>query len=414
MTVRVIIGKNFGDEGKGLATDYFSAVSQKQNSSCLVIRHNGGGQAGHTVDLPDKRFVFHQLSSGSFRNADTYWSKTFLPDLFKLSEEIKDFSKLHGKHPVIYGHPMCRCVCIDDVLVNMALETTRGSKRHGSCGMGINEAVIRSQSTDACLYLGKVCAMSAYEIFTELMRIRNSYLPVRLQELNLKLEQMGEYGELLTDSNVLMNLAEQMYCAAQNIVLKEEDVAEGYDDVIFEGAQGLLLDENYLKYAPHLTTSKTGSDNPVDFIRKYLPDAKTEFVYVTRSYITRHGAGPLPYEDYWDLQGICVTDNTNLTNLWQGSLRFAPHGTCDEFFEALRCDLDSKRICENVSCMVTHLNESDGDMCTLSGRVPVKEWFSNPLVPSYVNRLYLSYSPYSQDICSMELCNCSKVENSLQ
>ena len=54
-----VIGKNFGDEGKGLAVDYLSL--QAKGGPVLVIRHNGGAQSGHTVDLPDKRFVFHEL-----------------------------------------------------------------------------------------------------------------------------------------------------------------------------------------------------------------------------------------------------------------------------------------------------------------------------------------------------------------
>ena len=91
MNVRIVIGKSFGDEGKGLAVDYFSGLAEKSGRRCLVIRHNGGAQAGHTVDLQNGRFVFHQLSSGSFRSADTLWADTFLPDLFKLPEEAQGF-----------------------------------------------------------------------------------------------------------------------------------------------------------------------------------------------------------------------------------------------------------------------------------------------------------------------------------
>ena len=84
--VLAIIGKGFGDEGKGLATDYFC----RQASDTLVIKHNGGAQAGHTVEPEGKRFVFHQLSAGSFCGADTFWADSYYPDLYKLGEEMED------------------------------------------------------------------------------------------------------------------------------------------------------------------------------------------------------------------------------------------------------------------------------------------------------------------------------------
>ena len=82
MAVTVIIGKNFGDEGKGLAADYFAMKAVRIGASAICVRHNGGAQAGHTVDRPDRRFVFSQLSSASFRGIGTYWADSFLPDLF--------------------------------------------------------------------------------------------------------------------------------------------------------------------------------------------------------------------------------------------------------------------------------------------------------------------------------------------
>ena len=82
--VYAVIGKNYGDEGKGLTVDHLCTGDEKP----LVIRHNGGAQSGHTVETDGKRFVFHQLSSGSFHGADTFWAGTYLPDLYKLQEEI--------------------------------------------------------------------------------------------------------------------------------------------------------------------------------------------------------------------------------------------------------------------------------------------------------------------------------------
>ncbi len=159
MAVTVIIGKNFGDEGKGLAADYFAMKAVRIGASAICVRHNGGAQAGHTVDRPDRRFVFSQLSSASFRGVDTFWADSFMPDLFKLTAEAEGFRSLTGEIPAVFASEDCRCTCIMDVLVNMLLEISRGADRHGSCGMGINEAAVRSETFP--LRLGEVAGIGA-------------------------------------------------------------------------------------------------------------------------------------------------------------------------------------------------------------------------------------------------------------
>jgi adenylosuccinate synthase len=91
---------------------------------------------------------------------------------------------------------------------------------------------------------------------------------------------------------------------------------------VFEGAQGLMLDE-FMGFFPHVTRSMTGLPNAIEVaaefgIRELLP------VYVTRSYLTRHGAGPLSHEGERFAEDDAVVDHTNVTNEWQGSIRYAP------------------------------------------------------------------------------------------
>lgn len=88
---------------------------------------------------------------------------------------------------------------------------------------------------------------------------------------------------------------------------------------IFEGAQGLLLDEARRDLFPHVTRSRTGITNVLSLCQKFDIDELTA-TYVTRSYLTRHGAGPLLGES--DISSI--EDETNVTNKFQGKLRFAP------------------------------------------------------------------------------------------
>jgi adenylosuccinate synthase len=401
MSVHIVIGKSFGDEGKGLAVDYFAALAQKNSKTCLVIRHNGGAQAGHTVDLYYKRFVFHQLSSGSFRFADTFWADTFLPDFYKLPDEINAFEQIHNYKPRIYSSAKCRCVTVDDVLINMAIETARGDKRHGSCGMGINEAAERSEHPEALLSSKTIKSISSEALAKELKRIRREYLPMRLKKLQLSLECMGEYGELLNNDNVLNNAAELMSKAAENIEIAEENFVLDYDEIVFEGAQGLLLDENYLKYAPHLTSSHTGSYNPARFCEVFLPNIKTERIYVTRSYVTRHGAGPLPHEEQFNLLKNNIYDKTNISNEWQGNLRYAAHGAAEEFAAPVLQDIKEFNCETKISLLVTHLNETNYCIYSSNGNIPINVWLRSDEVEAVFDECFISASPYSEEIIKL-------------
>ena len=405
MSVTIIIGKNFGDEGKGLAADYFAAHSRSKQNSTVCVRHNGGAQAGHTVDLPGRRFVFSQLSSASFRCADTYWADSFLPDLYKLSEETERFRSLTGSVPQIFASAACRCTYIGDILLNMMLETSRGENRHGSCGMGINEAAVRSASFP--LHLGEIAGTDASSLYRKLLFLQKNYLPLRLAELQIDPGQTGEYGELLRNGTVLQNAAEVMARNAEAVQIRESAFLKDYGDILFEGAQGLLLDEMYLKFAPHLTSSRTGLTEPARILRsvygEHLPANETEIVYVTRSYVTRHGAGPLPFENPEQPCSYGRNDRTNITNEWQGSLRSAPHGSASDFTEAVRADLAEAGLPADVSLLVTHLNETENCIVTKDGKIPFAAFCESESIRGLFRRVYRSDTPFSDDIRFSEI-----------
>ena len=65
--IKIVIGANFGDEGKGLMTDYFCHQAEQRNENCIVVLHNGGAQRGHTVTTPTGiKHIFHHFGSGTF------------------------------------------------------------------------------------------------------------------------------------------------------------------------------------------------------------------------------------------------------------------------------------------------------------------------------------------------------------
>jgi adenylosuccinate synthase len=138
--LHAVIGGQLGDEGKGLITDFLS------NHLTLVVRFNGGAQAGHTVVLPDgRRHEFHHFGAGCFKAACTLLSRHFIVNPLLYAKEYHS-PELKGIRKTVYVDPRCRVTTPLDMMLNTLVEERRGAQRHGSCGVGINETVTRCWS----------------------------------------------------------------------------------------------------------------------------------------------------------------------------------------------------------------------------------------------------------------------------
>src|SRR5687767_2778700 len=133
MRLSAVIGASYGDEGKGRTVDFLA------DALTLVVRFNGGAQAGHTVVLPDgRRHVFHHFGSGTFKGAETFLSQHFIMNPIMYCRELKELPAVR-----VTADPRCRITTPWDMMLNQAVEAKRGNDRHGSCGLGINETVTR-------------------------------------------------------------------------------------------------------------------------------------------------------------------------------------------------------------------------------------------------------------------------------
>jgi adenylosuccinate synthase len=296
-TAQVVIGANYGDEGKGKMVDYF--CSQYDPQETLVVRYNGGAQAGHTVVTPDgQRHVFHHFGSGTLYGAATYLGKDFIVNPVIFIEELKKLWKF-GVKPKIRIDSKCRVTTPYEMLLNQLLERGRGKDRHGSCGLGIFETIRRPLSiTVNDLTQASLTTFKAHLRDCGLLAMDRLFEEGLLTEENKKLFEIDCFDHFYLDWKSMMS------CTTKDIPSEH---------VIFEGAQGLMLNEKY-GVAPYLTPSDTGVA-PVVELTKGMD--KVEVCYVTRPYITRHGAGPLPHE-YESM----IEDNTNVRNEFQGALRF--------------------------------------------------------------------------------------------
>jgi adenylosuccinate synthase len=91
-------------------------------------------------------------------------------------------------------------------------------------------------------------------------------------------------------------------------------------------------------------------------------------------------------------------DLTNQPNPWQGHLRFAPHGSAEEFVSAVRDDLKGVGKTGTVSLLLTHLNETQGMVCTAEGPVAPVQWMAQQTLRETFHRLHVSHSPYAEEI----------------
>ena len=344
MRTIAVIGKNFGDEGKGFTCGCLASSLK----NALIIKHNGGGQAGHTVEDPEGkwRFIHHQIGAGAEYHVPTLFADSFMPDLFQLGKEVKEFTELFGFQPILYSEKNARITTIDDVLLNMGAELARGKNRHGSCGMGIEECVQRNAAGYG-ITVKELATMTKQDLLHRLKQIRKEYMGRRAEILGI--QAPNPYYVMLNNETVLENFVEEVKENVKLLTLVDADRKwlEGFQHLIFETGQGLLLDQDYETYAPHLTSSKTGIHNPAIFLEKRGLSLE-EAIYVTRPYVTRHGNGPLPCEvDRSELPGV-GEDLTNQPNEWQGTLRYAKHESLEAFFAPAVRDRDSLKQDEGI------------------------------------------------------------------
>ena len=374
-----VIGKNFGDEGKGFVCSRLASSLK----NALIIKHNGGGQAGHTVEDPEGkwRFIHHQIGAGAEYHVPTLFADSFMPDLFQLGKEVKEFTELFGFQPILYSEKNVRVTTIDDVLLNMGAEVAIGKNRHGSCGMGIEECVQRNAAGYG-ITVEELATWTKQDLLDRLKQIQREYTERRAKILGIY--SSNPYYEMLHNETVLDNFVVEVKENVKLLTLVDADRTwlEEFQNLIFETGQGLLLDQDYEAFAPHLTSSKTGIHNPTIFLEKRgLP--LEEALYVTRPYVTRHGNGPLPCEvKRSELSGV-GEDLTNQPNEWQGTLRYAKHEGLEAFFAPVLRDRDSLNNLDRkeqiktkespeLSILVTQLSETGNQLYFEKGSIPIE------------------------------------------
>lgn len=295
---KIIIGLGYGDEGKGLATSYLCSKYPKHS---IVIRFNGGHQAGHTVVHNGERHIFSSFGSGTLQGIPTFWSKycTVYPTAL-----VNEFEILKSHNPILYVDPMCPLTTPFDVEFNQQVARQRGSNTHGSVGVGFGDTLQR-QEDNYKLFVQDIFYPSVFE--RKLENIRRYY------------HDKGLLNALVINLEVYLENVEMM---KQIVKLEKSDILGFYSNHIFEGAQGIMLDQSF-GFFPNVTRSNCTSQNALEICKEVgITEDDIQIYYITRSYSTRHGNGYLHNEQEIVLKN--AEKETNVTHAFQGNFRKAP------------------------------------------------------------------------------------------
>lgn len=346
-----VVGAAYGDEGKGLGVDALASTLAQRGRRVLVARANGGAQAGHTVATPQgERHVFHHIGAGTFAGADTHLTRFFAlhPTAF-----VREAQALAGRIPDvrISADPDAPVTTPWDMLINQIVETVRAGGRHGSCGLGFGETLERTEQGPVLLAKD----LAGVNLRDRLHGIQHDWLPRRLEALGIT-HIPAPFDAVIRDGRINQAFERDAAEMLRNVALVADgEVLSAADALVFEGAQGLLLDQDYGVF-PHVTRSNTGLRNPARLAREAGYE-RMDVLYMTRAYGTRHGAGPLPLESP-TLPGVVVQDPTNAPNAWQGALRLAPLNA-DAVRDAIawdRADGEDQGITVDAGLGVSHLD----------------------------------------------------------
>lgn len=309
-----------GDGGKG---SIVHALTGELEPS-LVVRYNGGPNAGHNViDDDGDHHTFSQFGSGTLLGAATLLSRFCLLNPLNLEAEAAKLLETFGTDymPTLYVDERIVIITPYQQALNRIREMFRAEDNHSSCGEGLGETVhygIQHPNENIT-----VADIVKNEFVEKLKAIRTNLIR-EYQTLEwpngfdhpLLIKELAALGmdpiKLATDYVGIIRKVNVMTDA----MIKTQ--FESTKNVIFEGSQGVLLHENFGPH-PYTTWSDTSSRNAKRFLDEVDWKGKIEEVGIMRAYGHRHGKGPFPTENA-ELTAL-LPEEYSTFDQWQGSFR---------------------------------------------------------------------------------------------
>jgi adenylosuccinate synthase len=282
----VVLGTQWGDEGKGKIVDLLT------DQAAVVVRFQGGHNAGHTLVIEGEKTVLHLLPSGILRaEVDCVIGNGVVLSLDALLQEIV---ALEARHiPVrdrLYISGACPLILPSHVALDQAREKKKGSKKLGTTGRGIGPAYEDKVARRGIRLAETLNETSFGEKLNELLQYHNFWLE------NYYHCEAIDYQQTYDNS---LNLAEQVRpMIADTIDILHNHRKAGHN-LLFEGAQGALLDIDHGTY-PYVTSSNTTAGGTATG-SGYGPLYLDYVLGITKAYTTRVGSGPFPTELFDDV-----------------------------------------------------------------------------------------------------------------
>lgn len=318
----LVAGLFFGDESKGATVDYLVRTFDAHT----VLRYNGGAQAAHNVVTPSGlEHCFAQFGAGMLvPGTKTYLSPFMFIDPLRMVSEYDVLADkgIRDAWDRLVIHAECPIVTPFHKFTGQMRELARGKYRYGSCGMGVGEAMNDfAENPQRCLQLADL--FKAGVMRDKLLKLQKNKVAVaenilryvcsstEIAECAAEIRSPDRLERCLKSYSVFSEFPIRVDYGA---LLK--GILAGPGTVVFEGAQGLLLDRKF-GFGPYVTKSNCTFKN-ADYLLNGYKGTVTK-LGVLRSYVTRHGNGPFVTEDE-NLTRL-LPDSLKTENSWQGKFR---------------------------------------------------------------------------------------------
>lgn len=417
MKATVLVDLGYGDSGKGATVDYFSRQALSAGENPVVVRYTSGAQCAHNVVTPEgMHHEFRHYGSGSLVGVPTFLSRDVIITTEILVMETGSLaakcSLAHTTLPSIAAHIDSLVTMPWQRAMNMLKEAHRQKTgvHHGSCGFGIGETMDYAlRFPDHAIRLGDFYELSAQDLtdkaVTSLRWYMSTYAEL-IEEVRANSDIKADYVldwfndfDSMTEFREVMNRVCEVEKANLSLIsIRPMSDAEWhsqlsqFDHLIFEGGQGVMLDEWY-GFNPHTTWATTTSAN-AKRICDELDITDTVTYGITRAYSTRHGAGPMPTEDATFAEYMKDREIHNRTGAFQGSFRFG-------FFDAVGTtyaieanggidaliinNIDDVAALDVLECCIAYRDEDDSYVFRLD--VPAKTLEASLALTNYVKKL---------------------------
>jgi len=274
-----VVGTQWGDEGKGKIVDWLSSKVD------MVVRFQGGNNAGHTIKIENKIFKLNLLPSGIIRKKKCVIGNGVVLDPWALVEEIKYLKKqeieINNKNLFI-AENVCLILPIHKIIDEIN-EMSRGNELIGTTKKGIGPAYEDKVGRRAI----RLCDLNEPELLKSKLDKINTFHRPRLNEYKKQIDTEAIYKDLISIAEYLKTFSSPVWKLINEAGYKKKFI-------LFEGAQGSLLDIDFGTY-PYVTSSNTSSGQIFAGTGFGIKENHKVFG-VTKAYTTRVGSGPFPTE----------------------------------------------------------------------------------------------------------------------